>query len=342
MEKIHEYMKPGKLPHQFLDRLLQKYTRADNRVVTGATIGEDATIIDFGENYLIAKTDPITFVTDFIGYYVIHINANDIYCMGGRPKWFLATILLPEENTSTQLVENIFAQIAETCDREDVVYCGGHTEVTIGLDRPIVIGQMLGEVKREHLLRKQDIRDGDKILLANGIPIEGTAIIALEKGEQLKKWYNDEFIKKCREILFDPGISIRRAALAAQEAGGVRAMHDPTEGGLATALYELSQAAGIPVTVFQDKIPILEEGRLLCERYGIDPLGLISSGALLVVADADKADNILRTLSAQGILTAEIGEFCSENAKNILIRNGKKEELKVFSQDEIVKIFVDE
>ena len=75
-------MQPGKLPLDLLSRLLAEIDVRDPRVVLGARAGEDAALIDFGDRYLVAKTDPITFATDLIGWYMVQVNANDIAVMG--------------------------------------------------------------------------------------------------------------------------------------------------------------------------------------------------------------------------------------------------------------------
>ncbi len=142
----------GKLEPGFLHYLLQRYTQADERILAGAAIGEDATVIDFGQTCLVAKTDPITFATDEIGWYAVNVNANDIAVTGGIPRWFLATILLPEGRADEALTEEILRQLSSACAEIGVSLCGGHTEVTYGLDRPIVVGQMLGEVPRDGIV----------------------------------------------------------------------------------------------------------------------------------------------------------------------------------------------
>ncbi len=216
---------PGKLDHDFLRSLLQRYTSTDGRTILGAKVGEDATIIDMGDRCLVAKTDPITFAIDHIGYYAVHVNSNDIVCMGATPKWFLATILLPEQSTR-QLAEKIFSQLADACRQEKIAYCGGHTEVTIGLDRPIVVGQMLGEVQKHDVLLKENVQIGDHIILVQAAPIEATSILARAKSEILAQHFSEEFVAKCRNLLFDPGISVRRYASLALQTATVHAMHD--------------------------------------------------------------------------------------------------------------------
>ena len=102
-------MQTGKLPLDLLGKLLSKIEVTDPRVILGGTLGEDAALIDIGDRYLVSKTDPITFVTDLIGWYLVQVNANDIAVMGGTPRWLMATLLLPE-HTNEETVENIFAQ----------------------------------------------------------------------------------------------------------------------------------------------------------------------------------------------------------------------------------------
>ena len=175
----------GKLPADILGRLLKLYSSTRHGVVVGPSIGEDAAAIDRGDSYLLLKTDPITFVAEDIGTYTLFINANDIATMGGVPKWFLATILLPEKQTTEDLVELIFHQLSSACKKIDVSFCGGHTEITVGINRPIVIGMMIGEVEKNNLLTTKGARAGDDIILTKAIAIEGTSIIAREKGDAL-------------------------------------------------------------------------------------------------------------------------------------------------------------
>ncbi len=125
----------GKLPAELLARLLSRVVSRDPRVLLGPTVGEDAALIDLGDRVLVAKADPVTFATDRIGWYAVHVNANDVACMGARPAWFLATILLPQ-GAPEALAEDVFAQIEAACEALDITLVGGHTEVTYGLERP--------------------------------------------------------------------------------------------------------------------------------------------------------------------------------------------------------------
>ena len=107
-------LKNGKLPGRLLQELISGIpkTDADKRLLIGPGLGEDAAHILFGENTLLAKTDPITFATDRIGWYAVNVNANDIAVAGGTPKWFLATLMMPPGTTEAE-VRDIFGQIGE-------------------------------------------------------------------------------------------------------------------------------------------------------------------------------------------------------------------------------------
>jgi hydrogenase expression/formation protein HypE len=335
-------LKPGKLPPELLQRLLRSYTRADSRVIVGPAVGEDAAIIDMGDHYLIAKSDPITFATDAIGYYAVVVNANDIATRGGQPKWFLATLLLPEQATSVALVESIFAQIAEACQSFGIAVVGGHTEVTYGLDRPILSGHMLGEVDPAGLITTSGAQIGDVLLLTKGICVEGTAIIAREREAELRRGgVPEHIIQRAKHFLFEPGISVVRDAHIAIGAGRIHAMHDPTEGGLAMAVHELATAAQVGIVIEGNQIPILEESALLCRAYGLDPRGTIASGALLIATPAEEALRIQQALQVNNIACAAIGRIVPPS-EGILFHDGSElQPLPQYTRDEITKLFTE-
>jgi hydrogenase maturation factor len=329
----------GKLEPDHLERLLRQYAPANARVVVGPGVGEDAAVIDFGDRYLVAKTDPITFATDEIGWYAVNVNANDIAAMGATPRWFLATILLPEARTTPAVVDAIFAQIGGACTELGIGFVGGHTEITYDLNRPIVVGQMLGEVAKDGLVMTAGAQPGDALLLTKGLGIEATAIIAHEKGDQLAGRLSAWEITRARNFLHDPGISVVRDATVATAAGDVHAMHDPTEGGLATGLHEVAQAAGVGLVLDRQAIPIDPLTETLCQVFDLNPLGVIASGALvLAVAPAD-AGAIVGALREAGIQAARIGEVW-EKERGVKMRAGAElVDLPIFPQDEITKLF---
>ena len=330
----------GKLKMDYLADLLRHYaTTEDPRVLVGPGIGEDATVIDFGERLLVCKTDPITFATEAIGWYAVHVNANDVAVMGAAPRWFLASLLLPEGLTDEGLVEDIFAQIVAACQEVGATLCGGHTEITYGLDRPIVVGQMLGEVEQERLVTSAGAQVGDAVLLTKGAGIEATSIIAREMADRLQEKFPPQFLRRCQDFLYDPGISVVRDARIAVQTARIHAMHDPTEGGVATALWELARAAGVGLRIDYGAIPVPEETRLLCAEFGLDPLGVIGSGALLITLAPADAKRVLAALGEAGIPAACIGQVVPAEEGVLLQRDGQTQPLPIFHQDEITRLF---
>src|SRR5687767_7176895 len=170
----------GKLRAATLQAVFDKLPARDPRVVVGPRVGEDAAVIDMGDRYLVATSDPITFATDDLARYALAVNANDIAVRGARPRWFLATLLLPH-GTTEATAQTLLAQLAEACDELDIALVGGHTEVTHGLTRPIIAGTMLGEVAKDKLVTTGGARVGDAVVMTKGVPVEGAAIIAREK-----------------------------------------------------------------------------------------------------------------------------------------------------------------
>ena len=336
---MKKFFPAGKLEPEFLEGLLKKYVHKDPRVIVGPGIGRDAAVIEMGETYLVAKTDPITFATDELGWYAVHVNANDVAVMGAEPRWFLATLLLPEGDSSPSLVEEIFRQVWEACLNLGVSLCGGHTEVTYGIDRPIIIGQMLGEMKKEELIDPKRTCVGDSVILTKAIAIEGTSLIAREKGEQFQD-VEPLIIDRSRAFIHEPGISVVKDARIAARVASVHAMHDPTEGGLATGLHEIAFASNMGLIVEEKNIPILPETVLFCRKLDLDPLGLIASGALLIVASPDDTVRIIDALGREGIEASVIGHIRPKEEGIKILRQGKKvEDIPSFTQDEITKIF---
>jgi hydrogenase maturation factor len=328
----------GKLKIDLLEQLLPQQDR-DTRVIVGPKIGEDAAVIDFGESYLVAKTDPITFATDEIGWYLICVNSNDIATMGAVPKWLLTTILLPENRTTEASVRRIMEQINTACNHFGITLCGGHTEVTYGLDRPIVIGQMLGEVGKDKLIVSSGAQAGDDLILTKGLGIEATSIIARECEADLLAKFSPTFLNRAKQYLTSPGISVLEEAQIAVGTGGVHAMHDPTEGGVATAIHELAHAANLGVVVWQDALLISEETEQLCGELDLNPLGVISSGALLIAADPTKSSEIVSAITERDIPSKVIGQLLPPESGCWIEADSQRSPLPIFETDEITKVF---
>jgi hydrogenase maturation factor len=279
----------------------------DPRVLVGPGIGLDCAVVDAGDKLLVFKSDPITFATEEIGWYLVHVNANDIATAGAQPRWLLLTALLPATSTTSELVESISQQVFAACREISVTVIGGHTEVTHGLDRPILIGTLVGEVDRERLVTPRGARPGDRMLLTKGVPIEAVALLAREFPQRLAGALSGAEMDEARRFLRQPGISVLPDAQTALAAGCVTAMHDPTEGGLAMALWELAEASGRTLVVDPAAVPVPPLAARICSLMALDPLAALSSGALLLTAPSEETQRIRSALERAGIRCAEIG-----------------------------------
>lgn len=333
-------MPVGKLDPDLLESLLTSYHIDDPTVIIGPKVGEDAAVIDLGDSYLVAKTDPITFANDEIGWYLVCVNGNDIATMGVVPRWLLVTLLLPESKTTEKLVRDIFSQIITACKHFNITLCGGHTEITHDLGRSIIVGQMLGQVEKDKLITSSGAQVGDDILLTKGIAVEAVSLIAREREETLlNRNYSPEYIARARGYLREPGISVLKDAIIANRVGGIHAMHDPTEGGLATGLHEIARCSQVGMEVWPEKIHIFPECRDLCGEFGIDPMGVIASGGLLIVSDPSHCGEIIEALAQEGIHCSAIGRVIEKERGLFFQKGSQKHSIPIFETDEITKIF---
>jgi hydrogenase maturation factor len=330
---------PGKLPADLLGRLIGNYVIPDPDVLIGPGVGRDAAAIRVGHRALVVKTDPITFATPDAARYLVNVNANDIVCMGATPRWLLVTALFPEKTTTGAFAEEVFASLAHAAGDLGIALVGGHTEVTIGLDRLILVGQMLGEADPDHLLDIRSAKPDDAVVLCAGIAIEGTSILASEAADHLEG-LSPDLIASAQRFLESPGLSVVPAARAMMASGvTIRGLHDPTEGGLASALAELTVATGLGIEVDAGSIPIYPETRAICDALGLDPLGLIASGALLAVISPDDADAAVAAVHSAGINAARIGSMTEPGTGCWLLNDGGRTPLPTFAVDELARFF---
>jgi hydrogenase maturation factor len=331
-------LETGKLPPELMTELLAGLNTTDPQLLVGPSVGEDCAVVQIGNRLLVAKSDPITFATDRIGWYAVQVNANDIACSGAEPRWFMPTILLPS-HAGPDDARAIFADIAEACRQLEVSVIGGHTEVTDGVPRPIISGTMMGELSdRRQLVVTSGARDGDSIIVTAGVAIEGTAILAREYwGALQSNGVNAETIGQASKYLSNPGISVVSAARALRGAVDIHSMHDITEGGLITALREIATASNLGLVAEAECVPVLPECREICDAVNIDPLGLLGSGALIATMGAGDVPRALRALDRIGVTGWEIGQMMEASDGLWLIDREGEHTLPEFRRDELAR-----
>ena len=290
---------------------------ADHRVVQGPGIGCDAAIVEQGDRALVVTSDPITFVDADAGKLAVTVNANDVFAVGAEPEWMLATVLAPV-GAPVDEVRALLEELQEACRSADISLIGGHTEATDAVTRAVVSCTMIGVAPMERIVRSDGALDGDAIIQAGAAAVEGTAILGRP------------------ELLDAPGISIATAARALREVDGVHAMHDVTEGGLATAALELAEAAGLaPTLVFED-ILWLPETLAVCAERGLDPVGLLGSGTLLAAVSTESVEWALAGLARVDVKASVIGRV-GLGIRATLSHVGQTRPLPRFERDEALR-----
>jgi len=317
---------PGKVPTEVLEKIVFRNLGAKRGdVVLSPSVGEDAAIVQAGNVVLAISSDPITGAEKWLGWLAVHVSANDVATRGVQPRWFNSIILLPK-NSTTELVEKICTQMDKAAHQLNVAIVGGHCEVTPGIDHPIVSGCAIGVAENGKYVTCSGARIGDQIILTKGTGIEGTAILASDRRAELLKVFDESFLDKAEN--FFEKISVVKDAITAFRIGGVSAMHDPTEGGVAGGLHELADAANVGFQVYEKEILVPEETRKICAHFEVDPLQLISSGSLLIVAEEEKTDEIISSLSRNGVQSSIIGEVIEPAlGRNFVTKAGEKTEL---------------
>jgi len=329
-------LKTGKLPPDVLKRLLKHTGAPDRRVVAGPAIGEDAAVVKLGKSMLVLKTDPVTYASDMIGWYAVHVNANDIATRGAKPAWFQAAILLPK-GSQESLAEDIARQISSAAKSLGIAVTGGHTEVTPGIDHPIVVGDMHGVLDGRRPVLTAGARLGDAIVLTKAAGIEGTATIARERRVELLRVFRRGFVDRAANFLKDPGISIVQEAQVALK-HNVSAMHDPTEGGVRMGVYEIAAASGKSVEFLEDHVPVRTETKSICMKYDLDPLGLLGSGALLATFRLQDAEKYVMALRRIGISASVIGRIIPGKNKSVSVHDDRATPLSFSERDEVLKV----
>jgi HAD superfamily hydrolase (TIGR01549 family) len=328
----------GKLSNDLLEGFLESFHIDDPAVLIQPRVGEDTAAVDVSEEeVLVLKADPITFATDSVGMYAVLVNANDVVTSGGVPRWFLTTLLFPIGVTASA-IGTLMSDLSRICRDNGITLCGGHTEITEAVNRPVFTGMMVGTVSKDRLLDKRNITPGDKILVTKAAAVEGTAIIAREFGERLRSLgLSSELIQECRRFLDD--ISIVPEARIAAESPGVVAMHDVTEGGMATAVSELGIAAGYGLQIDMDAVPVFPQTRKISRLLDINPLGLIGSGSLLICCRPAYEKQLCEAIAQVGIAIACIGVVTESVGVKAVSAKGGAATWPSFKVDEITRLF---
>jgi len=321
----------GKLPLALLARLLAGLPPPPPEVRLGAAVGEDACGIEVPGGVLVVAADPITLTSEDLGRLSVIASANDVAVSGARPRWFLAVVLVPP-GTSEGAISDLFSSLSRAASDLGASLVGGHTEVTPSVSRPLVVGQMLGLAEDGAIVTTGGFAPGDVVLQVRPAPIEGAAVLAREAADRLEG-VDPTLLEAARAALDDPGISVVEPALLAGRLG-VKALHDPTEGGLAVGLLEMATAAGVRIRVDREAVLWFAPGVAVCRALGADPWATLASGTLLAAVAADSAGAVLSALAEHGHPAACIGVV--ENGSGICDAEGRP--MQAPERDEVARL----
>ncbi len=333
-----EKLKLGKISDQVLSEILKKYTNiGDDRVLLGPKIGEDAAIIDMSQtknNCIAVCVDPILVDIKNAPLYAVAINVNDIVTRGAIPKWGSASVFFPEGITLSE-VNSFFEQLYESVRKYRISLVTGHTEITTYVKNPGIVLTLIGEVDKDDIIRTSGAEEGDSLILTGGVGIEGTAILASDLYDQLAGKVDLSLVRSAQNFIYEPGICIAPAAYISWKYKP-NSLHDPTEGGVRKGIEEVAIASDKGVFVEYDKIPILEETRVICKATGDDPLGIFGSGALLISIPGSRSEELLEEYKAAGIVAEKIGKITPKEEGRILMYQGRKINLEASYTDGLI------
>lgn len=326
-------MKIGKISETVLKRsVLNQIEHRREEVLVGPAVGEDCSILAIEQDEVfVLSTDPITGTVKDIGTLAVNITANDIASNGAEVFGVMLSVLLPDGTEEAEL-RTIMKDIEAECAKLNLEVIGGHTEVTKAVNQPIVTVTGVGKMKRNEIIKTAGACPGQEIVMTKWAGLEGTAIIAAAKEEELKTKYAASFIENAKKFI--NYISVVPEAMVAR-AVGVTSMHDVTEGGIFGALWEIGAASKVGLELDLKKILLKQETVEICEFYDLNPYMLISSGCMLIITD--RANQLVESLKAEGIAAAVIGRITQGNDR-IIINEDEKRYLEPPKSDELYKI----
>jgi len=326
-------MKAGKLQaHQLKNIVFNNIKHQRPEVLMRGNIGEDCAVLDFDKYACVISMDPITGASSNIGSLSIHISCNDVASNGVAPMAILLTILAPPGTTENE-IDAIMKDANETAEQLNVEIVGGHTEITEAVNKIVVTTTAIGRQLKEEMIFTKGAKIGDAVLMTKSAGIEGTSILAHDLEHKLKDLVSAEILEKGKE--FSKHISVVKEGVLAGKFG-VTSMHDVTEGGVLGALWEIAEASGLGIEIYEENIPVRPETKEICDALSINPYKLISSGAMLMTISQDRKRDLINLFNNYEIPLSEIGKVL-EKDRTIITRNGSKN-FESNTDDELYKV----
>lgn len=339
-------MRSGKVSDSVLKRSVLKQIRTRRQeVLCGAGIGEDCAIFaSSGAFAATASGAAVLLPADMAR--LLTKCANNLATAGAQPVAVLITLILPRE-AEEPVLKQLMAAAEDACSQLGMQIAGGHTTVSSHVDCPMASVTAYGISVKEFEVSEdcgagnsapaslpcatRGARPGQDIVLTKWIALEGTAVLAERKREQLLRRYPAHLVEEAAG--FDRYLSIIPEAAVAVKSG-VRVMHDASEGGILATLWELAECSGVGLTIDLRKIPIRQETVEVCEFCEANPYMLASGGCLVMAADHGEA--LVEELVRNGIPATVVGQITSSHDR-LIYNAGEKRYLDKPAQDEIYR-----
>ncbi len=310
------YGSGGKLTHELISNLFVKYFSNDI-----LELQTDSAVLDIGTGKVAFTTDsfvvdPVFFPGGNIGKLAIAGTVNDLAVSGATPVYLSASFII-EEGFSLSELETIVRTMADEAGKAGVKIVTGDTKVVNKgkCDKVFINTSGIGLLPEDkvNIGSGKNIETGDKIIINGTIADHGMSIMAAREGLN----FSTEIESDCACLN-----GMIRSALDVSE--NVRFMRDATRGGLATVLCELAADRDFGVEIYEDKIPVNENVRGICELLGFDPLYVANEGKVVMVVGKDDAEKVLSVLRRNefGRNAAIIGEVTNEHKGKAWLTTG--------------------
>ena len=320
-------MRIGKITENALKRSVLKLIKTEFKESSSAAVGADCAfsaskiVYSAVAFYALEAAD--------IGYLAVLKAANSLISQGITPDHVDVSILL-DENTEERTLKELVKSCIEGCKKVGTVYAGGHTEVSKAVNRPVITATCVGYKEKELSLAKP--KAGQALVISKWIGLEGTALLAKEKKEELTSKYPVPFINDAADFMEYLDVA-DEAAVAIKS--GVSAIHDLSNGGVFACLWEMGERAGCGLKVNLKSIPIRQETVEICEFFEINPYQLLSGGAILFATD--DGEKLVNELGNAGVPATIVG-FLQEGKDKIITNEDESRFLEMPQADEIHKI----
>lgn len=298
----------GKIDSEtFADVIYPNLGREREDVAIGPRHGVDFGVLDIGDRAVVIATDPISILPELgwrrAGRLALEICLTDVAVSGVTPTHLGVNLTLPPSWSDDDL-ESMWTGLSAHADRLGVSIVSGHTARYPGIDSSWVGGAtVLGVGDHDDIVRPDGAVPGDDIVVTTGLAAELTGLLSTLYPEQLG--LAPETVATAQERVED--IAAVADARSAFECGGVTAMHDATEGGVAGGLIEMASGAGVRFDIDADAMPLKPGVAALCDAIDVDPWTVTSAGTLLLTVQSGGSEAVVETLRERGTVAAVVG-----------------------------------